>query len=112
MLPAGIAGVGIGTLAIYASGGSWALMAAGIFLGVVGALLFGVYEYNIGSAMAERREHAAGYTTLPLPHMPELELVEPQTGVVIRPVGGAALTMEEYRARVSEIRESARATRG
>lgn len=65
----------------------------------------GVYMANLSllRMIAAGREERAGYTTIVLPHCPELDLVDPASGTIIRPAGGAAISEDEYLAAVREI---------
>lgn len=74
----------------------WAVPVA-VSLGVVGALGVGWYIVPVSpSVWKEKRELAAGYTTRPFPHNPDVDLVESTTGVVIREAGAQALTKEGF----------------
>ena len=81
----------------------WAIPFLATF-GIVGISFITSYNVGIASDPAAVREGKAGYTTILLPHQPELDLVEPTTGIVIRAAGERALTEEEYKAAVLEAR--------
>jgi hypothetical protein len=72
--------------------GFLALVAIGLGL-VANAFWFGGYV----SALREGAELKVGYTTSPLPHRPEVDLVLPRTGIVVRAAGEAAISEREYR---------------
>lgn len=115
----GLSAYKAGKIECYAAGVGWSLfalvipllvletrglsLASPIFISMVvlasvgmGAVTFS----NLGfpSAHANDRERKAGYTTLPVPHMPALDLVHPKTGVVIRAAGEGAITKAAHRA--------------
>ena len=74
-------------------------------LGLASLGMGGVTVWYTGypSTLAQMRETRAGYTTIVLPHRPELDLVDPVSGTIIRPAGGAAISEDEYLAAVREI---------
>ena len=61
-------------------------------------------NFGIAAGAADSAETKAGYTTIPLPHRPELDLVDPKTGLVVRAAGEGPLTPEEYEAKVERAR--------
>lgn len=89
------AGAGI-LIAIVGSGASPAWLAVGVLLTLVGVLGWGLFTYSIPSTRRQRQEEAAGYTTVPTPHQPELDLVNPRTGFVVRSKGSREVTAEEF----------------
>ena len=95
MIPFAVAG---------AQGVTWSSISA-ICLGAIG--LSSVSWANAGPSPAgrvEQREIAAGYTTRPLPHRPDVDLVDFRTGKVLRRAGELALTRAEYRAAIERAR--------
>lgn len=70
----------------------------------VGSLAFFLGRVSVLSYLAGRKERGAGYTTIPLPHDPDVDLVERKTGVVIREAGAPPLTKGEYEAAVRRMR--------
>ena len=76
---------------------SWALPVA-VALLALGFLSIAFSNYGWSPAtQKDRDELALGYTTLPFPHRPEVDLVEPKHGVIIRKAGAPLLTMQEYK---------------
>lgn len=82
----------------------WALPTA---VGLLGVGLFAIAWFNFGLSPGrwkDQREIDADYTTMPLPHRPEVDVVERTTGIVIRPAGSPPITMAEYRMLSRRIR--------
>ena len=67
---------------------------------------------GLGAAAAEAAETRAGYTRWALPHRPEVDLVVPPTGIVIRAAGDPAITQEQYEAAVRQLRANVHGDKG
>lgn len=75
-------------------------------MGALACVGFGAVTLSnttLPSALADKRESRAGYTTILLPYRPELDLVDPATGTVIRAAGEQNLSKDAYKAALAEV---------
>lgn len=80
------------------------LVPVGIVAFLVGAAAVSLSNASVLSLARQRAEERAGYTTIPEPHQPELDLVDPATGDVIRARGEPPCSREEFEARIRASR--------
>ena len=75
--------------------------------GVCAVLVYNAFVLSgYVSVVKEDVELKAGYTTSPVMHRPEVDLVLPRSGVVVRAAGEKAMAVSEYRALVKAGRGS------
>lgn len=80
------------TLAGFAA---FSLIAAVSF--VIAAIGISIYNTSVLSLSRQRAEAKLGYTTIPEPHQPELKLVLPLSGMVVRDVDEGPMGKSAYR---------------
>jgi hypothetical protein len=76
------------------------LLPVGVVAFVASALAVSLSNASLLSLARQRAEESAGYTTIPEPHRPDIDLVDPTTGEVIRARGEPAISRETFEARV------------
>lgn len=103
---------GICLLVLFSQGADWAAIPFAV-LTVSGFVAIGSSLYGLPyTGAAERRESEAGYTTNWIFYQPQIDLVDPRTGLVVRAAGDPQITKAEYRSRIKAIRAATEGPNG